>query len=190
MSYNTKEKQREHDRRYYKENKEKFRLKAKRKHERRKLNGYYKRKYKNSTLEQKKKHSMLSAEWNKKNRKKANKYLKEYFLRRYKEPMFKLNLIMSTNIRKALNRKKNLKSWQRLAGYTKDDLVKHLEKQFDDKMNWGNHGSYWHIDHIKPKSWFNYTCPEDKEFKECWALSNLQPLEAKKNMRKGNKFIG
>ena len=177
MSYNTKEKQREHDRRYYKENKEKFRLKAK-------------RKYKNSTLEQKKKHSMLSAEWNKKNRKKANKYLKEYFLRRYKEPMFKLNVIMSTNIRKALNGKKNLKSWQRLAGYTKDDLVKHLEKQFDDKMNWGNHGSYWHIDHIKPKSWFNYTCPEDKEFKECWALSNLQPLEAKKNMRKGNKFIG
>ncbi len=44
----------------------------------------------------------------------------------------------------------------------------------------------WHIDHITPKSHFNYKTPEDKE---CWALENLQPLEAIENMRKYNKVL-
>ena len=76
-----------------------------------------------------------------------------------------------------------------MAGYTKDDLVKHLEKQFDDKMNWANYGSYWWIDHIKPRSAFHYTTAEDPEFKECWSLSNLQPMEKIANIKKGNKII-
>jgi 5-methylcytosine-specific restriction endonuclease McrA len=61
-------------------------------------------------------------------------------------------------------------------------------------MTWDNHGKYekgkkkWQIDHIKPKSLFNFETPEDPEFKECWALENLQPLEAMENIKKGNKF--
>ncbi len=30
---------------------------------------------------------------------------------------------------------------------------------------------------------------QDQEFKECWALSNLQPLEAIANIKKGNKYL-
>jgi len=77
---------------------------------------------------------------------------------------------------------------EKLVGYTLENLTKHLEKQFDDKMSWDNYGSYWHIDHIKPKSLFNYTSEIDKEFKECWGLNNLQPLEAKANLIKHNKY--
>lgn len=29
-----------------------------------------------------------------------------------------------------------------------NDLKKHLESLFTDKMNWGNYGSYWEVDHI------------------------------------------
>lgn len=55
-------------------------------------------------------------------------------------------------------------------------------------MNWDNYGSYWHIDHIKPISLFKYETAEDPEFKKCWALDNLQPLEKIANLKKGNKF--
>ena len=57
-------------------------------------------------------------------------------------------------------------------------------------MNWDNHGTYWHIDHIKPKSWFKYDSAEHPEFKQCWSLENLQPLEAEKNLAKSNKYEG
>ncbi len=56
-------------------------------------------------------------------------------------------------------------------------------------MSWENYGSYWWLDHIKPRSSFNYESPDDKELKECWALENLQPLEKIANIRKGNKIL-
>ena len=47
----------------------------------------------------------------------------------------------------------------------------------------------YHIDHIRPVSSFYFTKIEDKEFKECWALSNLQPLWASENCSKGANFL-
>jgi len=67
----------------------------------------------------------------------------------------------------------------------------HLESQFKPGMNWENYGKYgWHIDHIRPQSWFKFESKNDPEFKICWALSNLQPLWAKENSFKGNRFEG
>lgn len=57
-------------------------------------------------------------------------------------------------------------------------------------MTWENYGKTWHIDHIIPRSWFNYKSPKDLLFKECWKLENLQPLETKKKYLKGNKHAG
>lgn len=70
--------------------------------------------------------------------------------------------------------------------YTIDDLVKRLEKQFAGGMTWNNYGK-WHIDHIKPDCSFDYKSTEDKEFQECLALNNLQPLWAIDNFKKGAK---
>jgi len=69
------------------------------------------------------------------------------------------------------------------------DLIAHLESQFKLGMSWQNMDK-WHIDHKKPLSKFNFTSYEDKEFKECWALENLQPLWAEENLKKYNKYIG
>jgi hypothetical protein len=44
-----------------------------------------------------------------------------------------------------------------------------------------------HIDHKVPESHFKYETPEDPQFKECWALHNLQPMWAKDNIQKGNR---
>lgn len=75
-------------------------------------------------------------------------------------------------------------------GYTVKELKQHLEKQFDDKMSWDNYGSYWHIDHIVPDSWFTYKTELDEQFKQSWALSNLQPLSKTENLKKGNRYSG
>jgi hypothetical protein len=81
------------------------------------------------------------------------------------------------------------RKWETLVGYTVDDLMSHLEKQFAPGMTWGNYGrGGWHIDHKIPRSAFNYNTPDDIDFKRCWALENLQPLWEKENISKGAKL--
>lgn len=116
-------------------------------------------------------------------------YYRKYFKKKKKEdPQFRLNSGMARSIWFSLKGNKAGRKWETLVGYTLNELIIHLEFLFDENMSWSNYGSYWWIDHIKPKSLFNYDKPEDPEFKQCWALNNLQPLEAITNLRKGNKF--
>lgn len=104
-------------------------------------------------------------------------------------PTFRVNSNMSRIIRKSLELKKGGRSWFSLVDYTLSELIAHLQSKFTPEMNWGNYGSYWHIDHIMPRSSFHYNSFEDDQFKKCWSLSNLQPLEAKENIRKSNKIF-
>lgn len=71
--------------------------------------------------------------------------------------------------------------------YTRDELRRHLERQFSKGMSWENYGK-WHIDHIRPVSSFSYTSTLDIEFIECWSLCNLRPLWAEENLRKSNSI--
>jgi len=82
---------------------------------------------------------------------------------------------------------KNGRPWEKLVGYTVEQLKKHLEKQFRPGMTWENYGK-WHIDHRIPISAFNYEKPEDIDFKQCWMLRNLRPLWAVENIGKLNKI--
>lgn len=66
-------------------------------------------------------------------------------------------------------------------------LIKYLENQFKDGMSWENYGRKgWHIDHIKPCSSFDLSLPEEQQ--KCFHYSNLQPLWAIDNLKKGDKF--
>ena len=76
-----------------------------------------------------------------------------------------------------------------ILGYTPTDLMNHLESQFVEGMSWDNRGE-WHIDHIRPISSFDFDSTDHPDFKECWALSNLQPLWASDNIKKGAKWNG
>ena len=63
----------------------------------------------------------------------------------------------------------------------------YLEKQFTKDMTWkAFRDGDIHIDHIKPQSLFNLK--DIKDIKECWSLNNLQPLWAKDNIIKSNKY--
>jgi hypothetical protein len=109
--------------------------------------------------------------------------------RKITDPIFKLRRNCSRLVNHVLNGSKNGQSILDYLPYTMDELKRYLENQFDDKMNWDNYGIYWHIDHIYPQSLLPYTSMEDENFKKCWALKNLQPLEAVENMKKSNKLV-
>ena len=130
---------------------------------------------------------MRHKKYNQKNKEKLLQWRKGW--RRYKrktDPRYRLDENMRTAISNSLKGKKAKRHWEILVSYTLEELMDHLEKQFDNKMYWDNYGSYWAVDHVKAKSLFNYNSPDDLEFKKCWALENLQPLEKIKNIKKGN----
>jgi hypothetical protein len=105
--------------------------------------------------------------------------------RKISTPKGALSDRMSSGIYNALKQKKNGYKWESLVGYTTDDLKQHIEKHFYDDMSWDNRDK-WHIDHIIPKSVFNYETAEDLDFKRCWALENLRPMWMVDNIRKYN----
>jgi len=103
----------------------------------------------------------------------------------------KLSNTISTRIRQSLKGCKYGRHWETLVDYTLEDLKLHIEKQFESGMNWNNYGiKGWHIDHIRPVVSFNIIDYKCEDFKECWLLSNLQPLWWKDNLEKGAKWKG
>jgi len=97
-------------------------------------------------------------------------------------PEGKCIVFMRDSLRRCLINKKDRTS--EILGYKKDDLVRHIERQFVRGMSWDNHGE-WHIDHIVPVSWFVKNGETDP--KVINALTNLRPMWASENISKGNK---
>lgn len=92
---------------------------------------------------------------------------------------------MTKRVYKLTGKKKKLKT-SKVLGYTALDLKQRIEFQFKDGMSWGNYGE-WHIDHKKPIARFIRQGITDPRIIN--ALSNLQPLWAKDNLEKSDKWI-
>jgi len=79
----------------------------------------------------------------------------------------------------------------KMLGWNLLDFKNHMESKFGDEYSWSTYGYRgWHIDHVKPLSWFKIDSIYDDSFKECWRLSNLQPLWAEDNYKKNNLYCG
>ena len=191
---NNKEKVLEHKKQYYKNNKKTVITHQKQYYEnnkelisgyrnqyyiknRKHLKEYQKQYYKNY----KKLIVLYQKQYRKNNRSVINDRVRD---RLNTDPIFKLKHYVSTHIRRALRSNKSGRHWEDLVGYTLIDLKLHLERQFKLNMCWENYGK-WHIDHCKPVSWFKKT---EKELLKAWQLSNLQPMWAKENLIKGNRW--
>lgn len=96
---------------------------------------------------------------------------------RYQTPIARLQRNISTQLCFCLKEKKNNMHWEGLLPYTSQQLIEHIEKQFTPKMSWNNYGIYWELDHIIPQNTFNITSVDCIDFKICWSLANLRPLE-------------
>lgn len=118
---------------------------------------------------------------------------REYVNRKYKtDILHQLSKRLRDRLRGALRRyfqpnlyRKRCSAVKSL-GCSLDQLKLHLENQFKPGMTWENRGKAWHIDHIKPISKFNLL--EQSEQEKACHYTNLQPLWAKENLSKGNKY--
>ena len=72
-----------------------------------------------------------------------------------------------------------------LVGCNSIKLREYIEAKFTEGMTWENQGS-WHIDHIQPCCSFDLTSEEEQ--KKCFHFTNLQPLWAIENLKKGGSF--
>lgn len=116
--------------------------------------------------------------------------------RRDTNPNYKLGGALRNRIRGELNKLKKLnidvnkcaKSID-LLGCSLSDYKTYIESLWEEGMNWENHGfgdTCWHIDHIKPCSFFDLTDPLQQ--RECFHFSNTQPLWQRDNLAKGDKL--
>lgn len=115
---------------------------------------------------------------------KKHKRTKEVSLRKYYAHAVHQNI--ARLLRRSFSNNKSKSTFDTL-GYSLCDLKAHLESLWQPGMTWENYGLYgWHIDHVVPRAKLPFTSETDENFKRCWALTNLQPLWAKDNLRKGD----
>ncbi len=138
------------------------------------------------------------------NKEELKEYKKQYQKNKYKtDIVFRLRINISRAIYTTLRKNgssKNGQSILKYLPYTSEELKNYLELLFESWMNWGNNGVYcrsawnendqstwvWNLDHIIPQTYLPYTSMEDDNFKICWALENLRPYNAKKNIEEKN----
>ena len=194
-----KQKKRENHKRWYDKNYKKYFLKNK---ERilKKSRELKKKKWK-TDIEYREKTKKIHEKWKNKNRSYYLEYQKNYEKNRTLEQKRKRKLAikkrikndpstkLAMNIRRrvllALKGSHKAKPTIKLLGCTIEELWQHFESKFQHGMTRENHGK-WHVDHIKPCASFDLTDPKQQE--ECFHYTNLQPLWAEQNLKKGKKY--
>ena len=122
--------------------------------------------------------------YRKNNQEKIKTYKKDYDLKN--RHLCAWRSVLKCNLRRIGKKKEG--TTLELLGYSALELKIHLEKLFTEGMSWDNYGE-WHVDHKIPMNSFQFNSTDDIEFKECWKLSNLQPLWGPDNLSKGTKLL-
>jgi len=127
----------------------------------------------------------LSRDWAKRNLSR----LRANYHKRKEDPQFNIARVCRNRLICALKRRKLEKTTRtgELIGCSSEELRAHIEKQFTPEMNWETHGTFWVVDHIVPICDFDLT--DLKQQKQAFHFSNLQPLLADDNQRKGCKSM-
>ena len=124
-----------------------------------------------------------NAKWKAENPKK----LKEHQRKQRSRPENKLRSAVSMAFKKIGQNKPT--DTLALLGCTWEEAKAHFESLFLEGMTWENHGrgeGKWQIDHIRPVASFKGASEE--ELKQMNHISNLQPLWAIDNIKKGDKW--
>lgn len=135
----------------------------------------------------KKCNALYAVEYRKNNPEKIKKARKNYkHIPGPKQLYYKIAGNLRTRLYLAL--KNNYKKGSAISdlGCSIEELKSYLESKFQPGMTWDNYGrTGWHIDHIIPLASFDLTNKEEL-LKACY-YTNLQPLWAEQNLKKGVK---
>lgn len=121
--------------------------------------------------------------WRKRNRAAITAALRH---RRHVDPAYKMYHNYRVRLRSLLRGGRTTLRFRDLVGCSTEDLRLHIEAQFLPGMSWDNHGPVWHIDHVLPLSWADPT--SDDDLRRVLHHTNLRPLWARENLRKGARI--
>ena len=114
---------------------------------------------------------------------------REYWLNRWRNDLtWRMKQTLRARIRTALKGKRKSTSSMVLIGCSMPEFFRWIEDQFLPGMSWENYGPVWHIDHIRPCATYDLLEPDQQ--RACFHYTNLQPLFATDNLRKGAKWEG
>jgi hypothetical protein len=107
--------------------------------------------------------------------------------RRYREknksnPVYKAQRNIRKRLKKQLDKGFKIGQTSEMLGCSLVEFKAYIEAQFSEYMTWGNYGTYWHIDHIKPVCSFNLACANVAS--QVNHYTNLRPLKAEDNIKK------
>jgi len=175
-----KEKMNQYTKEYRLKNKEKILLKQKEYHLK------HKEQRKQYILKNKEKINQYTKEYRLKNKEKILEQRNEYNKNRKKTDIgFRIASNLRVRLYHALKGNDKTNSTMKLLGCSISDFKKHIESLFKPWMAWENYGK-WNIDHIIPCAAFDLTIPEQQQ--RCFHYSNLQPLDAIENIKKGSYY--
>jgi hypothetical protein len=125
--------------------------------------------------------------WSEKNAERRRVYQREYLHNKRKDPQFRMIQNARVRINTALSERGLWKKGRtvELLGIDTKQLASYLESKFLPGMTWENRGE-WHIDHIIPLAAFDLT--NEHEQRRAFHYTNLQPLWARDNLKKGKKL--
>jgi len=137
-------------------------------------------------LKNKEKIEEYQRQYHLKNKEKISKQQNEYNKNRKKMDIgYRIACNLRVRLCHTLKGNDKTNSTMKLLGCSISDFKKHIESLFKPWMAWENYGK-WNIDHIIPCAAFDLTIPEQQQ--KCFHYSNLQPLDAIENKKKGSMY--
>lgn len=123
------------------------------------------------------------------NPKKLKEMQRKYRITSRSKPLNRAKSNMRNRFRDGLKyyRKTHCDSMSTMIGCTWTFFYQWIASQFKRGMKWENYGRVWHIDHIEPLAHFDIT--DQNDMKRAWHYSNLRPLKAAENIKKGAKIV-
>ena len=187
MPFKDKEKKKQYDKQWHLDNKE--HMKQYRLDNREKIKEQYKQWILNNKeylpqyrLDNKEKKKEYDRQYIIKNREKIRAYQN---FKVKTDPVHRFIKNQRNRVWNVLKGRNKSKSTIKLLGCSIEECWNHLEQQFKPGMTRNNYG-LWHVDHIIPCASFDFSDPEQQKF--CFHYTNLQPLWAIDNIKKGAKL--
>lgn len=119
-----------------------------------------------------------------KNRERLTEYFRQKFA---SDPAYRLGVNLRSRLNVAVRNGYRAGSAVRDLGCSIEEFKAYIEGLFLPGMSWDNWGE-WHLDHIEPLASFDLS--DREQFLAACHFTNLQPLWAADNIRKGARSLG